>query len=560
MDEKMKLSRRKFLGYLGTSTAYFAAASVGLGSFGGKAEAAQSNQALFDFKTIKVSNTFNPTKETATASDDLVLSSGFKYEVIAAYGDKINAKGDTFGYNNSYTAFFPIEGSNVEGLLWVNHESMNELWLDGIKQNEQLSLMQKQSLLYNQGASVLKVSRNVSGAWKLDTGSDYSRRITGLDSAELTGPARGTSAVHNATRVQGTFANRAGGKTLWGTVLSCENQYEATCRSTGLDLTHYGWVVEADPFDPKGNLQKHTALGRFHHGNTAMGLTTDGKVVVYMGEDADDSCVYKFISTHKFDPARGKANSKLLNEGSLYAANKVTGRWVELTIEAVKQSLEDLQYEVPVALNLTREALASLFKEQADVHVYAREAALLLGATPSDRPASLTISPIDHTLFISYTNNDQRGNLHGQIIRLLEKNNNLGAAEFTYEIFAVGGPQSGFSSPGSLNFDANGNLWVVTDISSKKLNKGAWAEFKNNGLYVIPSSGLTKETRQFASAPYDAALDGLSFTPDERTLFMTVKHPGETTEEVDTPTSTWPHRFGDGKPRSAVVAVSGASF
>lgn len=106
MDDNKQLSRRKFLGYLGTSTAYLAVSSMGLGSFGKQANASEASRSLFDFSTIKVSDSFNPTRDTAVASDDLVLSSGFKYEVIAAYGDTINTKGDTFGDNNSYTAFF----------------------------------------------------------------------------------------------------------------------------------------------------------------------------------------------------------------------------------------------------------------------------------------------------------------------------------------------------------------------------------------------------------------------------------------------------------------------
>ena len=46
---------------------------------------------------------------------------------------------------------------------------------------------------------------------------------------------------------------------------------------------------------------KHTALGRFHHENAAIGLTKDGRVVVYMGDDVKDACVYKFISNGKYD-------------------------------------------------------------------------------------------------------------------------------------------------------------------------------------------------------------------------------------------------------------------
>ena len=56
-------------------------------------------------------------------------------------------------------------------------------------------------------------------------------------------------------------------------------------------------------------MRKHTALGRFHHENAAMGLTNDGRVAVYMGDDVKDACVYKFISKNKYVESRGTANS-----------------------------------------------------------------------------------------------------------------------------------------------------------------------------------------------------------------------------------------------------------
>ena len=59
-------------------------------------------------------------------------------------------------------------------------------------------------------------------------------------------------------------------------------------------------------------VRKHTALGRFHHENAAMGLTNDGRVVVYMGDDVKDACVYKYISKGTYENLAGKANSKLI--------------------------------------------------------------------------------------------------------------------------------------------------------------------------------------------------------------------------------------------------------
>lgn len=176
------------------------------------------------------------------------------------------------------------------------------------------------TLLYNQGGSVIEVYQDSKG-WKMDPSSTYARRVTGLTPIDLTGPARGSAAVDGAVTVQGTFANCSGGRTLWNTVLTCEENFESTSKAAKLNQTHYGWVVEVDPFNPRFQIRKHTALGRFNHENTCMGLAKDGRVVVYMGDDKKDACVYKFISKGTYKPKAGKKNAKLLEEGVLYAAN-----------------------------------------------------------------------------------------------------------------------------------------------------------------------------------------------------------------------------------------------
>ncbi|MDT9724944.1 DUF839 domain-containing protein [Xylanibacillus composti] len=540
------MNRRTFLTYLGSGAAALAAASAGLGSLTDKVQAATADH-LFGFKTNRVSGYFNPIDPTDR--DELVLPSGFKYDVIAAYGDVINEAGDTFGYNNDFTVFFPINGSNEEGLLWVNHEYTNPLWVEGEAVNGKLTNAQIEKLLYNQGGSILKVYRDQNGVWKMDPTSVYGRRVTGLTPFTLTGPAAGTPSVNGATSVQGTFANCSGGMTLWNTLLSCEENFERTASDAGLDDTHYGWVIEVDPFDANWQVRKHTALGRFNHENTAMGLSKDGRVVVYMGDDKRDACVYKFISNGKYDPAAGRNNSRLLEDGTLYVANMKKGAWVAMTIEAVRAAAEKAS---------NKDELLAKFKTQGDVVVHAHDAAMLLGGTPTDRPEDVEISPFDNTLFIAHTNNDSHGNIHGHITRFFEENSDLGAMNFDFEIFAAGGRQSGFSAPDNLTFDASGNLWTVTDISSSSLNSGVFKSFKNNGMFVIPTTGpSTGEALQFASGPVESELTGPWFTPDERTLFLAVQHPGENTEDPSNPTSMWPHRPGDNQPRPAVVAITG---
>lgn len=559
------MNRRKFLSYLGTGAAALAAASAGLGSLNAGTVAAATATAdhLFGHdkvkKTKKAEGFFKPISHTT--KDELVLPEGFKYDVVAAYGDKINEKGDTFGFNNDFTLYFPINGSSQRGLLWINHEYTNPLFVEGEKKDGKYTAAQIEKLLYNQGGSIIEVYLDKDGVWKMDTSSKYARRITGLTPFQLTGPAKGSKAVNGATAVQGTFANCSGGMTLWNTVLSCEENFENTAEDAGLDQTHYGWVIEVDPFDDKFAVRKHTALGRFNHENTCMGLSKDGRVVVYMGDDKKDACVYKYVSNGKYNAAAGKDNSKLLEDGVLYAANFKKGKWVALTIEAVQKALSDANFKVPSGIKGTKEQLQAKFQTQADVSVYTHEAALILGATPTDRPEDLEIHPFDSTVFIAHTNNDNHGNIHGHITRIFEKDNDLGALEFDFEIFAAGGRQSGFSAPDNLTFDSNGNLWTVTDISSSSLNKGVHKSFGNNGMYVIPTSGPNAgEVFQFASAPVEAELTGPWFTPDERTLFLSVQHPGEETEDVTKPTSMWPHRKGDTMPRPAVVAITGFKF
>ncbi|MGM0879644.1 MAG: PhoX family protein [Bacillota bacterium] len=549
------MDRKTFLSFLGTGAAALAAASAGLGTLDGKASAMSSTaDHLFGFKTNKVSGYFDPIQPSK--EDKLILPKNFKYDVVAAFDDVINKAGEKFGQGADYNAYFPIKGSNTRGLLVTNHEYTNIFSLGPIV-DEKMTAEQIQKDLYYQGMSVIEVYRDEDGTWKMDTSSKYARRINGMTKFDITGPAKGSAALGNATTATGTFANCSGGVTLWNTVLSCEENYADTAANAKLPETHYGWVVEVDPFD-QSYLKKHTALGRFNHENTAMGMAADGRVVVYMGDDKKDACVYKFVSKGKYDTLKGRANAALLEEGTLYVANLKSGKWLPVTIEAVTKVLNNEKFKNPYGVSASKEDLLKKFKSQADVVTYCHEAALLVGGTPTDRPEDIEISPFDNTVFICHTNNDIHGNIHGHITRIFESGNDLGSLEFDFEIFAAGGRQSGFSSPDNLAFDSNGNLWVVTDISTSSHNKGVYKSFMNNGLFVIPTSGAGKGTAlQFASGPVDAELTGPFFTPDEQTLFLSVQHPGEMTTDLSKPTSTWPHRPGDTKARCGVVAISG---
>jgi hypothetical protein len=81
--------------------------------------------------------------------------------------------------------------------------------------------------------------------------------------------------------------------------------------------------------------------------------------------------------------------------------------------------------------------------------------------------------------------------------------------------------------------------------------------FKNNSLFVIPRHGNDSgKVIRVASAPKDAEFTGPWFSPDGKTLFLSVQHPGEQTEDLNNPTSKWPFDE-DNIPKPAVVAITG---
>lgn len=544
----MDVNRRQFLTYLGAGTAALASLATGIPALAAGPLSGRTADHLFGLET-KASH-FNPkfSPIQPTTKDDVVLPKGYTYDVIASYGDVINPEGDTFGFNNDFTCFLPIDGNPEHGLLWVNHEYLGELeyyvngydYLGADAEDNKRTPEQIQKYLYALGGSVIEIKKQ-NGKWKLVSDSTYGRRVSGLTKHVLTGPAASI-----AKEVTGTFANCSGGVTLWNTILSCEENYMDVVGDCKLeDARHYGWVVEVDPFDPKSTPKKHTALGRFSHENTAMVLASTGQLVVYMGDDARDQYVYKYVSKGKYDPKAGKANSRLLEDGTLYVANFGKGTWISLdlaTNEALQKAAKDGK---------------PLFASQADVLINCRDAAKAVGATPMDRPEDLEVHPIDGSVFIALTNNSSHGNFYGQIVRLFEKDNQHAGEEFTFEIFATGGPQSGFSAPDNMAFDSAGNLWVVTDISSSSTNTGIYQSFGNNGVFFIPTAGENKGVAvQFASGPVGSEMTGPWFTPDEKTLFLAVQHPGENLKSYDKPTSHWP-KGGNQVALPSVIAING---
>ena len=519
-----------------------------------------------------------------------------------------------FGYNNDFMAYLPLPlgSDNAEnGLLCISHEYTNPhlMWPLGGKKGsyDRLSKAQMEVEMAAHGHSVIEIEKR-AGAWRVVADSRYNRRFTPLGTEmRLSGPAAGhdrlkTRADPSGTRVIGTIANCAGGTTPWGTVLIAEENFQFYFRGDiettgearnykryGLDRkkgvawarhhdrfsvekepnepNRFGWVVEIDPYDPASTPVKRTALGRFKHEGATTVVNPDGRLTVYSGDDQRFDYLYRFVTDGRFDPGNREANRDLLDAGTLYAA---------------KFAADGTLTWLPLVFGTGPLTAANGFHSQADVSIETRHAADLLGATPMDRPEDVETNPVSGRTYVLCTNNTKRKagqvdaanprakNRHGHIIELIPPGEGKAAdhtaTAYRWEFFLLGGnpanPQDKamylaevskdgwLSTPDNCTFDAQGRIWIATDGQPKSGIADSVYAADTTG----PGRGLT---RCFFNAPSGAEICGPTFTPDYRTLFVAIQHPGDDKGSAfETPSTRWPD-FADGMPpRPSVVAIT----
>jgi secreted PhoX family phosphatase len=513
------------------------------------------------------------------------------------------------GMHHDGMAFFPLpKGATASdhGLLVVNHEYTDEglLFPDGMKTWSREKVLKSQNA---HGLSVIEVRRG-NGGWELVRPSRYARRITARTPIALAGPAAGhallrTAADPQGREVLGTLHNCALGVTPWGSYLSCEENFNERFHHSGTptrtekrygirrfglgyrwheydarfdagrhpnEPNRFGWVVEFDPYDPGSKPVKRTALGRFAHESATVCLAPDGRVVVYSGDDARFEYIYKFVSRARYQPAAGAANGSLLDEGTLYVARfdaSGRGRWLALVHG--EGGLD----------------AASGFVDQADVLVRAREAADRVGATKMDRPEWIAVNPTRHEVYATLTNNTRRGragmpgpdaanprahNVYGHILRWREQGGDPAGDRFDWSVFLLAGDpgqadpaQRGttglaFGGPDGLHFDARGVLWIMTDISASRQQREAYDPLGGNQL--LAADPATGEVRRFLVGPVNCEITGLTQTPDGRSFFLNIQHPGEVPDARSDPQhpdaySRWPDGGVGARPRSATIVI-----
>jgi len=502
------------------------------------------------------------------------------------------------GMHHDGMHFFARGRHKAHGLLVVNHEYTDEAYLHTgtltlpPKTSWTAEMVAKSQAAH--GVSVVEVKEARNGEWKV-VRSRLNRRITANTPMAFSGPAARhplvrTSADRRGTRPLGTFNNCSHGVTPWDTYLTCEENFNGyfrvdpgtyTDEQTELSArygvggdrnnwaTHddrfvvtaedpnepnrFGWVVEIDPFDPRSRPVKRTALGRLKHESAYVHTAKGGRVVVYTGDDQVNEHVYKFVSSRNWISARARGRSPL-DEGTLYVARfneDGSGDWL------------------PLVHGRNGLTTGNGFSDQGEVLVKTRMAASAVGATRMDRPEWVSVDPNTGMVYLTLTNNTsadkqvgaanpRKLNPWGHIIRWRERDGDHTSTRFSWDLFLLAGQgrssgdestiadEDAFGSPDGIWSDPDGRVWIQTDGNQPG---GANNQMLVANPYVRDSLG-EPELRRFLTGVTGCEVTGVVTTPDQRTMFVNLQHPGEGVA------SQWPHDDGLATPRAATVVVT----
>lgn len=577
-----------------------------------------------------------------------------------------------FGLNTSSNRF--DDNVSTQGLLVMNHEYINPTFLHPKGPTKVDNRRPEDEVLREMnahGVSIIHIKKDAT-TQKVEfiQSSVFNRRITASTVMDFAGAAVGadllvTSYSPSGKQTRGTHNNCGNGYTPWGTYLTTEENFIGYFqRSSSDDLKRqpheiialnryglkagassrygwetaigqieaqdlysrwnadvnaaqaaqdyrnspntFGWMVEIDPFDVRQNPVKRTSLGRFAHEDSACRVVAGQPLAFYMGDDSRGEYIYKFVSTANWDVKDINGGytmgDKYLNSGILYVAkfnNDGTGQWIELSYG--KNGLDASNKTYP-------------FRHQADVVTFARLAADSVGATKMDRPEWCTVHPENGEVYVTLTNNSNRGssyptdaanprnyedtyagsktnkgNVNGHIIRFKETDNKTTATTFKWDIYLFGAEakmaaninlsglndNNDFSSPDGMWFDARGVLWIQTDDGAYTdvtncmmlaalpgtLGDGTTATTSNGQQTIVGAKVTDENLRRFLVGPKECEITGIAMTPDNKAIFINVQHPGEDSSSYDKPSSHWPATQIDpsnttARPRSATVVIT----
>ena len=522
------------------------------------------------------------------------------------------------GFNHDGMHYFPLDDGregNRRGLLVLNHEYTDASQIYTAAQGSAITAdaagkEKVAKALAGHGVTVVEVRQLRNGTWTHVVGSRFNRRVTGTTPMAFSGPVSPTHPMLASTVTPspiGTLNNCANGYTPWGTYLTCEENWngyfgtaDTTWAATALEarygvsrggfgynwhvaesrfdlavnrneLNHFGWVVEIDPTNPKSTPVKRTALGRIKHEGATV-TEAKGRVVVYTGDDENGDYVYKFVGDRPWRQHRARRRSPL-DHGTLYVAQFDSvggGTWL------------------PLVHGVGPLTVANGWVDQADVLIRTRQAADAVGATKCHRPEWVAVNESTRDVYVAFTNGsnsatipaaavntNRNPNPYGHIVRIKESGADNTALTFAWDIYLTAGDpgydatvpatQELFGSPDGLWIDDDGRVWIQTDISNSSQNLASRGYDRIGNNQMLVGDPVTGDLKRFLTGPRGCEITGITVTPDQKTMFVNVQHPGESTTfwnatngapSTANPStvSSWPNG-GTSRPRPATVVI-----
>jgi uncharacterized protein len=386
----------------------------------------------------------------------------------------------------------------------------------------------------------------------------------------------------------------------------------------------YGWNVEIDPYDPTAVPRKRTAMGRMNHEGAWPGRFIAGvKPAWYQGCDAQNEYLYKYVAPVAWAPADATATNRMaigdkyLDTGTLYVARfdaNGTGVWLPLVFGTGPVTAANAAYsfsdagDVAINSRLAADAVGATRMDRPEwTAVNPKTGEMYLTLTNNASRTGLTTDAANPRAYVDPPSTT-RANRNGHIIRLRESGDTTEALAFTWDIYAFGAgsdleaaninvsgltADNDFSSPDGLWFSRTQNaggvgnplLWVqtddgaFTDVTNCMMLVGQPGQVGDGGARMITNTladGTTRgqatlvgalpgtNLRRFLVGPKECEITGIDSTPDGRTVFVNIQHPGEdtTTGFPNTFPSNWPasqtNASAVSRPRSATIVITKA--
>ncbi|MGV9253149.1 alkaline phosphatase PhoX [Streptomyces sp. NPDC003697] len=301
--------------------------------------------------------------------------------------------------------------------------------------------------------------------------------------------------------IAGTAVNCAGGRTPWGTWLTCE-ETEDRAGTSGYTKDH-GFIFEVDPVDPRRTgAVPLTAMGRFQHEAVAI---DPGRGVVYETEDAFQK---PFGLFYRFLPRRPRGGIGSLRAGGLLQAMRVPGVPDLSAVQETGASFDGIEWvDVPDPLAVQTPVRLQDFGPRGITHAQKLEGCYWGGTCVyfvSSFARSAEGSAADH---------------FGQIWR-------YDPARRRLTLVVVFGPDTDVQLPGespdNICLAPSGGLMVCED------GNGAQHVFGVTRRGEVYAMARNRQNIGTPEAPEWGEFAGVTFAPDGGTMYVNCYTPGTT--------------------------------